>query len=203
MPIYHVTFPTRYLLAATMMRFQEHYESPHFRGRVFDNETVMDRYAAERGQMSYFTDVAGCNLPASILKPFRAGDFDPLSRKERKFLRLLKDAPPESYVIATAGIAADPRALTHEIMHALFHAHSDYAADVRRVLRGKRLPTFRDRLRRIGYHASVMEDEANAYLTTGLTEHMREVDVRGVRAARKELLALARERFGADPSTRE
>ena len=72
-PIYHVSFPNQYLLAATFLRFQEHYESPKFRGRIFDWEEFMDWYAEQKGKFSYLQDWSGFNLPSPVFEPFRSG----------------------------------------------------------------------------------------------------------------------------------
>lgn len=200
-PIYHVSFSTNYLLTATMMRFQEHYESPKFRGSIFTHEEFMDWYAADRGSMSYFTDWSGFNVPSWVIGAFRSGKFDPLSRKERSFLDLLDGVTGDFYVIATSDTRPDPETLAHETVHGLYYAHPSYAAEVRRRLGRFNLGKFRQKLRRMGYHAAVIDDELNAYLSTGPEPLARDKHAAQARAARRQLVAVFRERFGIDPST--
>ncbi|MEK7106247.1 MAG: ABC transporter ATP-binding protein, partial [Patescibacteria group bacterium] len=69
--IYLVEAPTQYALASTFLRFQEHYESPKFRGQFFSLEEFMDWYAEEYGNFTYYKDWTGFNIPSYILKSFR------------------------------------------------------------------------------------------------------------------------------------
>src|ERR1043166_6690987 len=82
--IYLLRFETLYELSSTFLRIQEHYESPHFHGRVFTLEQFMDWYAAknEKKEFSYFEDWDGFNVPSTAFQPFYDGRFDPLLEKE-------------------------------------------------------------------------------------------------------------------------
>ena len=44
----------QYTLASAFLRFQEHYESPKFRGEIFSLEEFMDWYAVEVGNFTYY-----------------------------------------------------------------------------------------------------------------------------------------------------
>ena len=52
--VFHLAFPSRYLLTSTFLRFQEHYESPHFRGKIFTREEFEDWYCGnQRGGFNF------------------------------------------------------------------------------------------------------------------------------------------------------
>ena len=85
--IYHLSFSNFYLLCSTLARFQEHYESPKLHGKSFDFETFADAYAKKKDDtFSYYEDFAGFNFPSTVLRPFLAGKFNPLTRKEKAVL---------------------------------------------------------------------------------------------------------------------
>ncbi len=200
-PIYLVTFTSQYLAAATFMRFQEHYESASrwFRGKPFSTEAFMDWYAKRRGEFSYFTDWSGFNIPSWVLEPFRAGGFDPLTKKERALLDVVNGARDPFYVI---GCAADNAgSIAHEFVHGLFFTVPEYRADVLACISGMRdtkpMRKMRKRLRRMGYCGKVLDDEHNAYLVTGLCAELKD---RRLRKASRALKKVFERHFGFDPN---
>lgn len=200
-PIYHLIFPSQHLVASTFLRFQEHYEGPGHRRKVFDLEEYMDWYARENGAFTYCTDWTGFNIPSRVLVPFREGRFDPLTRKEQALLGQLADIKGDFYVIGTYKDDVDPTVLAHEATHGLFGAKPDYAKDVLATLSGFNLKKFRKAIIDQGYHPEVLEDECNAYLTTGLSPFLKGKDVGEAAAARVRLLKVYKDHFNIDPST--
>jgi len=198
-PIHSVSFPNQYLLASTLLRFQEHYESTKFRGKVFGLEEFADWYAATRGSFSYYTDWHGFNFPSGILKPFLYGQFKDLSRKERAFLDLFDDVSGEFYVIATY-TSLDPSVLAHDCVHALFHTDERYRKEVLAALQAYDLSAFRRTIADMGYHSAVVEDEVNAYLMSFLTRELRGKNPFEVAHARRDLAAIFQRYFGIRPT---
>jgi hypothetical protein len=158
--IFLVRFDTQYALASTFLRIQEHYESSRFRNRVFSLEQFMDWYADRFGAFTYYEDWSGFNVPSSALEPFYEGKFDPLLRKEQRLLRLFEGERQPFYVI---GIADDAD-LKHELAHALFFTRPAYRKAVRAAMRRYDTSALEKRLATLGYHRSVLADEAHAYL---------------------------------------
>ncbi len=179
--IVHVQFPTQKELGMTFLRFQEHYESPKFKGRVFTLEEYQRWYleesntGRETGKFSYYEDWAGFNVPSTILKPFYEGRFDPLSVQEDRLLAALESRHRQRidfYLIGTSE-ESDDDTLKHEIAHGLFYIHPEYRARVKRLI--KRIPKRETEFfRRVltnqagGYHPDVFEDEVQAYLIAEL-----------------------------------
>lgn len=158
--IFLVRFPSQYELAATFLRIQEHYESSRFRRRVFTLEEYMDWYAATFGAFTYFEDWSGFNVPSSAFDPFLEGRFDPLLGKEARLLRRFRRERRPFYVI---GISSDAD-LRHELAHALFFTRPAYRKAVLAAMRGYDTAGLRKSLGAMGYHRSVLIDEAQAYL---------------------------------------
>jgi hypothetical protein len=83
--IHLLVFDNQYDLASTFLRFQEHYESPEFAGKVFTLDEYKNWYinhsprASKDGVFTYYEDWNGFNIPSKILKPFYGGKFSPLS----------------------------------------------------------------------------------------------------------------------------
>lgn len=151
------------------MRFQEHYESPKFRGKIFSVEEYMDWYAEECGKFSYLEDWEGFNIPSKILRPFYNGLFDPLTKKEKALLGLFKKMQGKFYIIGTVEGSKDfIGLLRHEFVHGLFYMVRQYRRDVLDYFRTHDISDLVKALADIrgGYNASVFLDEANAYVLT-------------------------------------
>jgi hypothetical protein len=166
--IYLVEFQTQYQLAATFLRFQEHYESPRFRKRVFSLEQYMDWYASVHGNFTYYEDWAGFNIPSWVLEPFRNGRFDPLSAKEQRLLDLFRAQEGRFYIIGASPARGhlDSATIEHELAHALFHVCGSYQEDVSDCLSTLKLESLRRAVSKLGYARAVLDDEVHAYLLT-------------------------------------
>ncbi len=172
--IYHVSFPTRKEVTSTFLRFQEHYESPQFRGKIFSLDEFKEWYTANspkgkaKKRFTYYEDWGGFNIPSHILDPFYEGLFDPLSEKESKLLDAFKDKKGKKfYVIGTFG--KDKQSyLQHEVAHGLFYVNQEYQLEVLNEL-NKVSPDIKNNINSIllkkGYHTDVLVDETHAYLT--------------------------------------
>jgi len=162
--IYLLKFKTKYDLSSTFMRFQEHYESPVFRNKVFTRKEYLDWYG-KKGK-SYYKDWTGFNIPSYILDPFKKGDFDPLTMKEKRLLKQFSQKKGKFYII---GIFGKGRSLKHEIAHGLFYTNASYKRKVMAVLNS--MPASAKNqvykyLKSHGYDKSVQVDELHAYTLT-------------------------------------
>ena len=196
LPIYHFHMPNQYLLTSTFLRFAESYESPEFKGKGFTLEEFQDWYASRgEGVFTYYEDWVGFNFPSYVVEDFTPSKFGVLSRKEHWVLDQLKDAEGVYYVIASA---AGLPAIEHELVHALFYIHLDYARKVESIISEYKFTALRSALVKLGYTESVIVDEINAYLVTGLVKDLYRKSAREVLDATPRLIALARETFGFD-----
>jgi hypothetical protein len=138
--VWHLVFPERpgsmglVDMAFHFLRFQEHYESPGFKGTVFGWAAYVRWYRLQRGSFSYPSDWNGFNIPGSMLRPFREGSFDPLTRREKVLLQALSEVRDDDYVIGTQ--EGDAGSLDHELAHALWHMDPRYRREVEAILEG-------------------------------------------------------------------
>ncbi len=175
--IFHLNFLTQKGLTSTFLRFQEFYESPEFKGKIFTLEEYKSWYIAnskkgkETGEFTYYTDWSGFNIPSKILEPFYDGKFDPLSREEKGLLDLFKSKRNSRfYVIGTFG--GSKKSLMHEIAHGLFYLNLDHRSKIKHLL--NKIPSKeKNKINKIlsesgGYHEDVWDDETQAHLIWSL-----------------------------------
>ena len=187
-PIYLIESDNRHVLAETFMRFQEYYESPVFAGQHFSIEEFKAWYAQEYGSFSYAHDWSGFNIPSWVLQPFKKGDFDPLTEKEKRLVNYFKNKRDNGYVIGVNSkddFFADT--VKHEFTHGAFSVNKDYRGDVTELLKSKNLKTVKKALREMGYGSNVITDEANAYMLTEPQTMEKEISLTEGRKVRDAL----------------
>lgn len=204
-PIYHFRMPTQYLLTSTFIRFQESYESPEFAGRGFSLEEFQDWYAeTHSGVFSYYDDWTGCNFPSTVVDNFIPSRFGLFSQKEQWVFEQLYAAEGTYYVIgSSADLTGKESSVHHELVHGLYHLYPEYAKQVDTLVAKYQLKALRNGLLANDYLPRVINDEINAYLTTGLIPGLRNKSKREAAAIRQELLELFKATFGFDISKEE
>lgn len=165
-----LVFENRKDITSTLLRFQEYYESPKFRGKIFSLDEFKKWYVKnsasgkKTGNFTYYRDWGGFNIPSYIFKDFRKGRFNPLSQKEQKVIDILKIVREPFYVI---GIFKKHKKifslLDHELKHGLFYTNSDYRNAVQAILAKFNLKKINSKLEKKGYHSDVWLDEIQAY----------------------------------------
>lgn len=175
-PIYLVLFPNQHTVMSTCMRFQEHYESPHFREKVFSRERYENWYAKRYGAFTYYQDWSGANFPSWVFQPFRDGEFDPLTEKEKALLNMFRGVKEPFYIIGAE--KGDLGVIAHEGVHGLFYILPDYSKDVVKCMRRYDTVRLRKKLAKKGYCRQVHTDEINAFLLTGILEEFSGLEYR-------------------------
>lgn len=170
--LYHLTYQNNLELASTFLRFQEHYESPEFSGKIFSLDEYKQWYTKVNGNFSYYEDWTGFNVPGHILKPFYEGKFDPISMKEYNLLEIFKYDKQDFYIIGTSFEKNGNEYLEHEIVHGLFYLRPEYRKNVLEVLPKYETTCIREFLRdaKSGYSEAVLDDETNAYIVANLDD---------------------------------
>lgn len=193
--IWAVVMPTRYFLSSTFLRFQEHYESPEFQGKIFDLPAFKDWYRRQSSPsncFSYYQDWGGYNVPGQVLAPFRAGHFNPLSRKEQAFLETIGEPPAPFYLIGVSQKDWQD-SLRHETAHALYAINLEYRGAVDEVLHDLPLAPLFEYFRRLTYRQEVLLDEAQAHLVEPLSFLAAEgIEIAPFQAAHRKLLRIFR-----------
>jgi len=158
-------------ITSTFLRFQEYYESPEFRRKIFSLKDFKKWYiknspnGIKTGKFTYYFDWNGFNIPSYILKPFYKGSFNPISIKEKKILDIFNIEKGIFYII---GIHKESKTsdnvLKHEIAHGLFYTNKKYKKEIISLLSKFNLDKIKEELRsRAGYHEAVLDDEVQAY----------------------------------------
>lgn len=173
--IHLLTFETQKELTSTFLRFQEHYESPKFKGKVFSLNEYKKWYiknspnGVATGKFTYYSDWGGFNIPSYILKPFYKGKFNPLSVAERKILSIFKNVKDPFYIIGIYKESkTSEKTLKHEIAHGLFYTNVEYKKEIISVLSKFDTELMKNEFRlNAGYHEDVLEDEVHAHSISG------------------------------------
>ena len=186
--IFLVTCRTSRAVADIFVRFQEYYESPKFRGKIFTSREFLKWYR-KTFETEYHDGFEGFNIPSSVLTPFYNGLFDPLNKKEKAFLRAFRRKKMRFYIIGAA--EDDHTTLTHEIAHGLFFTNLTYRNEVILALGHSNLSRLYEFFKVEGYHPDVWVDEAHAYIVNDLPYlESRGVKVRGLHHTNEILSAL-------------
>tara|TARA_R110000868_G_C10973188_1_gene771554 strand:+ start:88218 stop:88832 length:615 start_codon:yes stop_codon:yes gene_type:complete len=164
--IFHVTYPTTQDLMKTFIRFQERYESPKFKDKVFTVKEFSEWYKKDTGseEFTYFDDWTGTNVPGHIFEAFRDGTFAKVHKLEQELLEKLPNDGRTYYVIGTAE-NGDLDDLEHEMCHALYYTNKDYLNEVTRLLNEYDTTSVEDYIIKLGYNKSVLHDETHAYIS--------------------------------------
>lgn len=150
-------------LCKTFIRFQEHYESPKFKGQIFTIGQIKQWYSETFGANTYYKDWEGFNFPGWVFKPFKDGLFDPLTLEEIELINLFRYRTDNFYVIGSNSNAVT----RHELAHALFSFDKNYANTINSLYKThrKKFTKVRSYLIDKGYHPDVIVDEIQAYVT--------------------------------------
>jgi hypothetical protein len=163
-----VKAPSQRELGDTFLRFQEHYESPEWCGKVFTAGQIRAWYSEKYGADTYSEDWTGFNFPSHILDKFKQGLFDPVTAGEQELLDLFRRRNDKFYIIG----AQNDEVLDHETCHGLYYTNNGYRAAVDKVLKVNHdeLAPVRKVISGLMYHPSVIQDEVHAWVSSSLEE---------------------------------
>lgn len=180
--VVHLKFDEQEKMAKTMMRFQEHFESPEYKGKFFGRMEYKKWYKKKNdGKFDYYEYWDGFNFPGHILEPFYQGKFPNLTSDERALLKFFEAYRGKKfYVIATAE-AGDPATLKHEIAHAMYYLNPSYKLEIEEAFNGVDREMVKKFLfDKMGdYHPDVLNDESHAWLMNNLVD-MQEMGFKSV-----------------------
>lgn len=166
--IFLLEFEDNISLGSTFLRFQEYYESPKFKGKIFTYEEFKEWYSkTKNNEFTYYNDWSGFNIPSYILKPFFEEKFNPLSDNEKQILDLFKEEfekeKNEFYIIGVS--EKSKHLLDHEIMHGLYYTNKNYKNKITKILSRYDTNGIKDEIRKTGgYAEEVLDDEVHAWM---------------------------------------
>jgi hypothetical protein len=156
-------------LSSTFLRFEENYESPKFKDSVFTHKEFKDWYVKEFDEWNY-SDYEAFNVSKNYFSPFRRGLFNPLTKNEKKLLKILEPHEDDIYYVVGV-IKGHYSDLRHELSHAFWNLFPSYSKMCLCNLKNTRLFNARHRISQYGnYDKKVMMDEIVAYIVGGWEE---------------------------------
>lgn len=182
--IFHLEFDDKIELTAHFLRVQEFYESPKFQGKPFQLMDYIKWYIREgrpdnegRDIFSYFDDWGGFNIPTDIILECHAGisDMNDHDIFIHEIAKKAKARAFRSYIIGTS--KCQPSAISHEIAHGLFYTNDEYKVKSLELI-GKTnqilIEAIKTALLEMGYAKNVLDDEVQAYMSSGLCESIKD-----------------------------
>jgi len=189
--IFAVIVKDSYQRAMLFLRCQEHYESafPEIKGKHFDIFEFMDRYRKHHNSESftYPVDWAGFNVPGDIVEKCtkhvldaRNGLFPtPYDYIMKSILDKVKEGKNNNTRFYLIGVdKLNSKTMDHEVAHGLFYVDSKYKAGVTKLIKGIKKPIYTQLSKVIlgmGYCKEVVNDEIQAYLSTGIIPRMQSI----------------------------
>jgi len=164
--IYVVLFKKHEDLWKSFIRYQEHYESPKFHGKVFTLKEYHKWYAKEYKGENYGDHWVGFNIPSYVISSVISGATD-LNQYDEVMQKIVSDISHENFYLI--GVTKE-KDLNHEIAHGLYYTDETYREKTNDLV--EKLPEevfckIRNKLLRAGYCKNVIIDEVQAYLATG------------------------------------
>ena len=178
--IFHLLFKDRVKMCLSLIRFAEFFESPfkEIKNKKFSLVKYIEIYIKKtKNSNLHFTypgDWSGFNFPSDVF--FEAvkvnNDLNEYETEVLKAINELKKKEDEFYIIASS---SQDSVLKHEIAHGFWYINQEYKNEMKNLLKTltkneKKL--FFKKLKSIGYCNEVIEDETQAYLSTGLSERL-------------------------------
>ena len=181
-------------IARMFMRPAEYYENPVHQGKLGTTVKQIQAWQKKQSKGKYcYEDVwAGFNMPAKVWEEWHSGSVQlcgqgkfSFNRYEKELIKALLGNKSEldsiAYIIGVYGGEKSKwmkATLMHEIAHALYYTSKEYKRNSIKLL--KTIPlSFRKEafkvLAKMGYASSVLNDELQAYLSTGLGRKLRKV----------------------------
>jgi hypothetical protein len=169
--VHHLRFGSDVDMCRALLRFQEFWENPRFRGKPFTREEYLRWYGRAFHGPFDEDSWSGCAFPSSAVEAFRDGRFDP----DRAELQVL-GALPESGKFFVIASAEDGTAVDHELAHSFYYLDRSYKKRADAVVEALRRPTRAFLLAELGglcYGPRRLKDEAQAYLLDGLEPFLK------------------------------
>lgn len=189
------------------LRCQEYYESPnpHFKGHIFNLVEYMEWYIKEYTaktdscSFTYADDWSGFNIPSWVLHDVITGTIPDFNKYDGfmtdLYWSLSGKYGPDFYLIGARN--TDDETLQHEIAHGFWYTTPQYKKEMQSLIAKIEPDTYnvlRNSLLNNGYCEDVIDDEIQAYSSTGLCHFLKD-DLRKIDAANTKLTAPFRKLF--------
>lgn len=190
--IWAVVIPDDYLRCWVFLRCQEYYEStsPSFRNNRFTWQDYMKWYMSGEGPrggsdvFTYANDWSGFNLPSEVIEDciHDIKDYNSYDEIMDSIIKTIKENETGNYYVLgiTSVDNVDDDLLNHELAHGMWYTDSSYKSEMTKLL-NKMTKSSVEKVKQfigeIGYCESVLMDEAQAYLSTGIYDEWKVDDI--------------------------
>lgn len=190
--IWAAVIPDDYLRCWTFLRCQEYYEStsPYFQNNRFTWKDYMSWYKSNKGPrgesdvFTYANDWSGFNLPSEVIEDCISDikDPGPYDHLMNSIIKIIKENEKGTYYllgIKTVDNVEDDL-LNHELAHGLWYTDPQYKSEMMGLLNKmtkESVVKIKQFIAEIGYAESVLSDEAQAYLSTGIYDEWKVDDI--------------------------
>jgi hypothetical protein len=187
MGLWLVTASSKFDLGMLFWRVQEFYESPNpeLIGRPFSLLDYMKWYSdhcSEENSFTYFSDFEGYNVPCEVIQrcnECKHPDFNRYDALMMAISREIEYRQGGKYYLIGA-LQNDVETLDHEIAHGIYYLFPEYKAAMNKLvdLLGPHRDVMFKALKSLsgGYTDAVLYDEAQAYMSTWLTDGMESLE---------------------------
>ena len=190
--IWAAVIPDDHLRSWVFLRCQEYYESTssYFKNNRFTWQDYMNWYKSEEGPrgkndiFTYANDWAGFNLPSEVIEDCLSEIKDPNHYDDMmsSIIKTIKSNENGNfYLLGISKINnVDNHLLDHELAHGMWYTDSQYKSDMSQLLNDmdkKSIEYIKRLIAEIGYEESVISDEAQAYLSTGIYDEWMVDDI--------------------------
>jgi hypothetical protein len=190
--IWAVVIPDDYLRCWVFLRCQEYYEStsPNFQNNRFTWQDYMKWYMSGEGPrggsnvFTYANDWSGFNLPSEVIEDCQSEikDYNSYDSIMDSITKTIKSNESGRYYVLgiTTVDNVEDELLNHELAHGMWYTDSSYKDEMTNLL-NKMTPSsikkVKEFIKEIGYAESVLMDEAQAYLSTGIYDEWKVDDI--------------------------
>ncbi len=185
--IFAVVIKNDRLRARVFMRYQEFYESDSdtFRGKGFKWKDYVKHYKekTKKDYFSYHEDWAGYNIPCTSIESCVSMIPD-LNFYDLIMFSIIdtikKKVGSDNYYLIgiDQSTGEDPDLIYHEIAHGLYFSSPNYRnsqnENIENMDENVKLSLMK-KIKDMGYGENVIEDEIQAYLSTGLGDNMKRI----------------------------
>lgn len=182
--VYLWSFKNQTDLALHFVRYQEYYENPDssFRSQPFEMMDFIGHYAKKKkGNFTYMNDWVGFNLPSGVLEAIyktRIPDFNSYDYLMKSVYVSLKRENKDVPFYLIGCKEGDEDTVSHELAHALYYVNEEYREDMDGLIHSLIIDNENiydkvyEALLSNYYTEDVVQDEMQAYFSTGLSKFL-------------------------------
>ena len=209
--IYWAEFEDEYTLCMSFLRFQEYYESPDItvREQVVPYLDLIEKYskATQNWAFSYVADWGGFNLPSSVIDGVLERGILDHNVYDYRILSIhsfIRARTKDHYYLIGTGRRQEGY-LKHEIAHGFFYTIPEYRKEMVGLidtLSDDVIDGLYQALLNDGYTPEVLDDEVQAYISTGMGDDFLFYVTDAVRIKFEEVFNRYYEKFSYKPGDR-